>query len=153
MSLLNCYVHNRAHPEGSMIERYCVEEVIEACQDYLWEEDKRALGLPITHHKSRLARKGSKGRKIFIGKEYTQVEEAHSCVLQYLMVMDPFIEKHMAVIRVENPGRSEQWVILKQKLLFGKWLGEQDLPEGETLWRLAQGPSSQVTSWQAYDVN
>ena len=81
MSLLNCYVHNRAHPEGSMIERYCAEEVIGACQDYLREEDKCALGLPITCHKGRLAGKGSKGRKIFIDKEYTQVEEAHSCVL------------------------------------------------------------------------
>ena len=39
MSILNRYVHNRAHPEGSMIERYCAEEVIEACQDYLREED------------------------------------------------------------------------------------------------------------------
>jgi len=71
MSILNRYVHNRAHPEGSMIERYCAEEVIEACQDYLREEDIRALGLLVTHHKGRLARKGSKGRKTFIDKEYT----------------------------------------------------------------------------------
>ena len=27
------------------------------------------------------------------------------------------------------------------------------LLKGETLWRLAHGPSSQVTSWQTYDVN
>ena len=125
MSILNCYVHNRAHPEGSMIERYCAEEVIEACQDYLREEDIRALGLLVTHHKGRLARKGSKGRKTFIDKEYTQVEEAHSCVLQYLMVMEPFIEKHIALIRAENPGRSKQWIVQEQKHLVGKWLGEQ----------------------------
>ena len=30
MSILNRYVHNHAHPKGSMIERYCAEEVIEA---------------------------------------------------------------------------------------------------------------------------
>ena len=142
MSILNFYVHNRAHPKGSMIERYCAEEVNEACQDYLREEDKRALGLPITRHKGRLAGKGGKGRKTFIDKEYTQVEEAHSCVLQYLSVMEPFIEKHIALIRAENPGHSEQWTVHGQKHLFGKWLGEQELPEGETLWRLAQGPSS-----------
>ena len=35
MSIRNSYVHNRAHPKGSMIERYCAKEVIEACQDYL----------------------------------------------------------------------------------------------------------------------
>jgi len=68
-----------------MIERYCTEEVIEACQDYLREEDRRSFGLPITRHKGRLARKGSKGRKAIIDKEFTEVEEAHSCVLQYLM--------------------------------------------------------------------
>jgi hypothetical protein len=51
MSILNCYVHNRAHPKGSMIERYCAKEVIEACQDYLQEEDRRAPGLPVTRHK------------------------------------------------------------------------------------------------------
>ena len=107
MSILNCYVHNCAHPEGSMIERYCAEEVIEACQDYLREEDRRALGLPVTRHKGTLAGKGSKGRKTFIDKEYTQVVEAHSCVMQYLMVIEPFIEKHIALIRAENPGHSE----------------------------------------------
>jgi len=68
MSILNRYVHNWAHPEGSMIERYCIEEVIEACQDYLHEEDRRSLGLPITRHKGRLAGKGSKGRKAIIDK-------------------------------------------------------------------------------------
>ena len=136
MSILNRYVHNRAHPEGSMIERYCAEEVIEACQDYLREEDIRALGLLVTHHKGRLARKGSKGRKTFVDKEYNQVEEAHSCVFQYLSVMEPFIENPIALVRAENPGCSEQWVVQEQKRLFGKWLGEQDLPEEETLQRL-----------------
>ena len=70
------------------------------------------------------------------------MEEAHSYVLQYLTVMEPFIEKHIALIRAKNLGRSEQWIVREQKHLFGKWLGEQDLSEGETLWRLAQGPSS-----------
>ena len=69
------------------------------------------------------------------------------------MVIEPFIEKHIALIRAENPGRSEELIVREQKHLFGKWLGEQDLPEGETLRSLAQGPLSQVTSWQAYDVN
>ena len=67
--------------------------------------------------------------------------------------MDPFIQKHITLVKIENPERSEQWIIREQKHLFGKWLGEQDLLEGETLRRLAQGPSSQVTSWQAYNVN
>jgi hypothetical protein len=35
MSILNLYVLNRAHPEGSMIEGYRTEEVIESCLGYL----------------------------------------------------------------------------------------------------------------------
>ena len=31
MSTLNRYVLNRAYPEGSMIEAYCTEEVVECC--------------------------------------------------------------------------------------------------------------------------
>ena len=108
-----------------MIERYFAKEVIEACQDYLREEDRRALGLPVSRHKGRLAGKGSKGRKKFIDKEYTQVKEAHSYVLQYLSMMEPLIEKHIALIRAENPGRSKQWIVQEQKHLVGKWLGEQ----------------------------
>jgi len=129
-----------------MIERYCAEEVIEACQDYLREEDRRALGLPVTRHKGRLAGKGSKGRKTFINKEYTQVEEAHSCVLQYLTMMEPFIEKHNALIRAENPWRSEQWIVREQKHLFGKWLGEQAYRKGKPYggWLMGHHPRSHL---------
>jgi hypothetical protein len=35
MSVLSRYVHNRTHPEGSMIEGYNSEEVVECCQEWL----------------------------------------------------------------------------------------------------------------------
>nr|ABG22598.1 transposon protein, putative, CACTA, En/Spm sub-class [Oryza sativa Japonica Group] len=44
MSILKDYVRNRAHPEGSMIEGYTTEEVVECCIDYL--KDGKAIGLP-----------------------------------------------------------------------------------------------------------
>ena len=47
MSILNRYVLNRAHPEGSMIEGYNTEEVIESCLGYL--KDTVSLGLLIPH--------------------------------------------------------------------------------------------------------
>ena len=43
MSSLNRYVLNRACPEGSMIEVYCTEKVVECCQDYL--KNKKGIGL------------------------------------------------------------------------------------------------------------
>jgi hypothetical protein len=45
MFILNRYVLNRAHPKGSMIEGYNIEEVIESFLDYL--KDNVSLGLPI----------------------------------------------------------------------------------------------------------
>jgi hypothetical protein len=34
MVVMKDYICNRAHPEGSMIEGYTTEEVIECCVDY-----------------------------------------------------------------------------------------------------------------------
>jgi hypothetical protein len=44
-SIVNRYILNRAHPEGSMIEGYSTKEVIESCLGYL--KDNASLGLPI----------------------------------------------------------------------------------------------------------
>ena len=35
MLVLSRYVHNQAYPEGSMIEGYSTEEVIECCQEHI----------------------------------------------------------------------------------------------------------------------
>src|SRR6185436_13525607 len=45
MSILNRYVLNRAYSEGSTIEGYSTEEVIECCLGYL--NDKVSIGLPV----------------------------------------------------------------------------------------------------------
>jgi hypothetical protein len=42
------YVRNRAHPEGSMIEGYTTEEVIECCVDYM--KDENPIGVPVLQH-------------------------------------------------------------------------------------------------------
>ena len=55
MSVLSRYVHNRAYPEGSMIEGYSTKEVIECCQEYL--KVQKGIGKPDSHHKGRLARR------------------------------------------------------------------------------------------------
>ena len=68
MSVLNRYVLNRAHPEGSMIEGYSTEEVTESCLGYL--KDNVSLGLPIPHFLGRLEGVGTVGRKIFINKDF-----------------------------------------------------------------------------------
>jgi hypothetical protein len=61
MSTLSRYVHNRAYPEGSMIEAYTIEEAVNWCMRYI--RDGRAIGLPIHQHEGRTARKGCTAKK------------------------------------------------------------------------------------------
>ena len=80
MSVLSRYVHNRAYPEGSMIEGYSTEEVVECCQGYL--KVQKGIGKPNSRHKGRLAGKGTGGRKVFIDHDYKEVSQTHYSVLQ-----------------------------------------------------------------------
>ena len=54
MSVLSRYMHNQAYPEGSMIEGYSTEEVVECCQEYL--KVQKGIGKPDSRHKARLGR-------------------------------------------------------------------------------------------------
>jgi hypothetical protein len=51
LAVLKAYVQNRAHPEGSIMEGYTIEEVVECCMDYV--KDEKRIGLPITLHEGR----------------------------------------------------------------------------------------------------
>ena len=68
MSILNLYVLNRAYPEGSMIEGYSTEEVIECCLDYL--NDKVSISLSVPRFFGRLEGVGTIGGKTFIDKGF-----------------------------------------------------------------------------------
>jgi hypothetical protein len=52
LAVLKYYVRNRAHPEGSIMEGYITEEVIECCADYV--KGGKRIGLPIPLHEARL---------------------------------------------------------------------------------------------------
>jgi hypothetical protein len=47
--VLKSYVRNRVHLEGSIMEGYTIEEVVECCADYV--KDGKRIGLPIPLHK------------------------------------------------------------------------------------------------------
>ena len=72
--------------------------------------------------------------------------------------MEPYIDEHLAIIREESNGRTDEWVMKQHKQRFTTWLKDQNIPPREiidsiTISRLAEGPSRQVTSWNAYDIN
>jgi hypothetical protein len=58
MLVLKGYVRNRAHPEGSMIEGYTTEEVIEWCVDYI--KDGKPIGVPVSWHHDTLWEKNKR---------------------------------------------------------------------------------------------
>jgi len=153
MSILNGYMSNRAHPEGSMIEAYTTEEAIKSGGP-LCNNHQVSIGLPPLRHEGRLDLHGRMGRKLFIPPDYNIVLEAHSSILQQLIIMDPFIVQHMKELREKNPGCTNDWVHKEHKRQFTTWLKDLDMTEeSESIKMLASGPSSQVTSWQSYDIS
>jgi hypothetical protein len=73
LTVLKSYVQNCAHPEGSIIESYTTEEVVECCADYV--KDEKRIGLPIPLHECRL--RGRICQKSFVDRDYKSVSEAH----------------------------------------------------------------------------
>ena len=156
MSIMKGYVRNRAHPEGSMIEGYTTEEVLECYNDYM--KDGKPIGVPVSRHEGRISGKGTKGRKTFNDESYERVREAHFSILHQLQIAAPYIQQHLQLLREENKDRPDNWIMKEHKRCFTTWLKDQNLPlcggTQEKMMRvLAEGPSWFVTSWQAYDIN
>jgi hypothetical protein len=103
--VLKSYVWNCAHSEGSIMEGYTTEEVIECCTDYV--KDGKRIGLSIPLHEGRLRGRGRTGQKSFIDTDYNSVSEAHFSVLQQLEIAAPYIKEHLSELRRDNIGRKE----------------------------------------------
>jgi hypothetical protein len=93
MVVMKGYVHNRAHPEGSMIDGYTTKEVIECYVDYI--RDGKPIGVSVSQHHGRLSGKGARGHKSFTDVTYQRVCEAHFSIIYQLAVMRPYNEKHL----------------------------------------------------------
>jgi hypothetical protein len=52
LTVLKSYVQNRAQLEGSIMEGYTTDEMVECCVDYV--KDEKRIGLPIPLHEGRL---------------------------------------------------------------------------------------------------
>jgi hypothetical protein len=105
LTVLKSFVRNRAHPEGSIMEGYTTEEVVECCTDYV--KDGKRIVLPIPLHEDRLRGRGRMCQKSFIDRDYNSVSEAHFSVLQQLKIATPYIEEHLSEICRDNIGRTE----------------------------------------------
>jgi hypothetical protein len=114
MVVMKGYIRNRAHPEGSMIEGYTTEEVIECYIDYI--KDEKSIGVPVSWHHGRLSRNGTKGAKLIIDATSERVCEAHFSIMHLLVVMRPYIEKHLQELHEKN--QDEDSIMKQHKLHF-----------------------------------
>jgi hypothetical protein len=113
MSILNRYVLNRAYSEGSMIEGYCTEEIIECGLGYL--KDKVGIGLPVPHFFGRLEGVGIAGKKTFIDKDLKGVKQSHYSILHHLTIMTPLVNEHLSMIHTKSNGRADDWIMREHK--------------------------------------
>ena len=92
-----------------MIEAYTTEESINCYTKYI--RDGRAIGLPIPQHEGRTSGIGCMGRKVCTDVQYETVQEAHHSILNQLVVMEPYVDKHLEEIRAAHDReRTEAWV-------------------------------------------
>jgi len=74
--------------------------------------------------------------------------------------MEKYVDRHVEEIHAVHDGQhTEEWVQKEHKSTFLSWLKEQHVPlEGypdediDTVKKLVLSPSTQVTTWQGYDV-
>nr|GFB64315.1 hypothetical protein [Tanacetum cinerariifolium] len=79
MGFLKGYVRNRYRPEGSIIQGYAAEEVVQFCTNYM--DDVTDIGLPQPRHQGRLEGVGTIGHKD-VTPNTEDLEQAHFTVLQ-----------------------------------------------------------------------
>lgn len=154
MGILKGYVRNRGHPEGSIIEGYTTEEVIEFCVDYMSETP--SIGVPQSRHEGRLSGVGTIGKKM-IKLNRAQYDQVHLLIMQHMVEAGPYFDEHIRKIRDENPGKTESWITKEHTSKFNEWfknrIRNNSEAVSETLKWLSHGPSWDVRTWQGYDIN
>ena len=83
-----------------MIETYTTKEAVNCCTKYI--RDGRAIGLPVPQHEGRTSGTGCMGRKVHTDVQYKMMQEAHHSVLNQLVVMEPYVDKHLEEIRATH---------------------------------------------------
>ncbi|XP_019166811.1 PREDICTED: uncharacterized protein LOC109162589 [Ipomoea nil] len=158
MRILKGYVKNQIRPEGSIIESYVAEEVIEFCTDYL--ANFESIGVPKSRHEGKLTGKGTIGQKVDSARAEMR-DKAHLLVLLHESEVHPYLDEHLSMLRHENPSKSERWVTNEHNRTFIRWFRDrvmQELSEvpnniSETIRWLAHGPNWLVIYYEAYEIN
>ncbi|XP_076912650.1 uncharacterized protein LOC143571021 [Bidens hawaiensis] len=103
MGVLKGHVRNRNRPEGSIIEGYTSEEVIEFCKGV------DSVDVPKTRHSGRLEGHAVVGLKAII-PNCEDVQTAHLVVLKHMVCLAPYVNEHMEMLRSTNPNKDDIWL-------------------------------------------
>ncbi|XP_076941291.1 uncharacterized protein LOC143610795 [Bidens hawaiensis] len=152
MGVLKGHVRNRNRPEGSIIEGYSSEEVIEFCKGYM--EGVDSVGVPKTRHSGQLEGHEVVGLKAIIPNR-EDVQTAHLVVLKHMACLAPYVNEHMEMLRSTNPNKDDIWYIKTQNKELSRWMRNKvkEIDVDETVKRLGDGPDCRVKSYQGYDIN
>ncbi|XP_071741136.1 uncharacterized protein [Rutidosis leptorrhynchoides] len=122
MGFLKGYVRNKSRPEGSIVEGYVSEEVIDFCNDYL--EGVRSIGVPEPRHQGRLHGVGTIGKK-FVYDDKNYIQQAHFTVLQHMVSIAPYIQQHMTLLKSNNRDKNDRWLSTQHNKSFASWLKKE----------------------------
>jgi hypothetical protein len=151
MGILKHYVRNRARPEGSIVEGYVTEEVVEFCIDYLARLDP--IGVPRSVHEGKLGGFGTSGN-IKITPTATEYSQANFAVMKHMGEVTPYMEEHIAILRAMHPNRRS--VDQLHTSQFNNWFTDRlrDVEVKDPMVAaLARGPTWEVRQFQVYKIN
>ena len=161
------YVHNKASPDGSIVQAYLIEECISFCNNII--NDDQSLGLPLKKHADRLEGVGHSQLKrdlnVDIKNHRDDFERAHTVVLQHADIISPWLQTQKETLRREHGmvgrQRTEAQIIREHNSKFASWfrerIGDKPLPtsiaNANLIYALAVGPACTVATYQSYDIN
>ncbi|GKC67063.1 ulp1 protease family, C-terminal catalytic domain-containing protein, partial [Tanacetum coccineum] len=154
MGFLKGYVRNRYRPEGSIIQGYAAEEVVQFCTNYM--DDVTDIGLPQPRHQGRLEGVGTIGRKD-VTPNTEDLEQAHFTVLQNMTCIEPYIQEHMSYLARKNGRREQRWLEAEHKKTFSQWLADKVIGMSPSnvnadVIQIGYRPR-RVLQYQGYDIN
>ncbi|KAL3650054.1 hypothetical protein CASFOL_006457 [Castilleja foliolosa] len=70
--------------------------------------------------------------------------------------VQPYLDAHMALLKEQNPKKTERWLVNAHNKSFSSWFKDHvrnDDSTPELIGWLASGPNFDVLFWQGYDIN
>jgi hypothetical protein len=105
--IVKSFVRNRAYPEGSMVQGYSTEKVVEWAINYA--DPSNLIGVPKSHHEGRLTGKWTIGKKAITPHPHL-FRCAHFHVLQQMSIVSEYLDEHKEVLLRDNPEHNESWL-------------------------------------------